>query len=362
MSLPFMRNESGFVTVVEGQSYNIHCSHSKYADLLRAVKSGDSVEFLKNCTEEKAIQSYISQSPTLSTKVQLKDGEVTYDGRPVHNTLTQRILDFKREDLPFEPLLKFMEKLYQNPSFTAINGLYDFLENKNLPITPEGDFLAYKKVKSDYFSSTAGDTVLIKGKVVNKRVFNGIGEEIQCKRNQVDDNSDNQCSYGLHVGGLSYASSFSGQNLIIVRVNPADVIAVPKDYNAQKCRVCHYIVVEDYKQALPSTLSTATNCDENCSCYNEEDEEYINTYDDDGECDDCDDEAYEGLSVVPAQVRKGDEISFIYNGEERSLDVEITTDLIVNGEILEDDPKWDDGGNNYRNFSKSKMIDVYVLN
>jgi len=370
MSLPFMRNPDGFVAVVEGQSYNIRADHAKYADLLRAVKAGDSVEFLKNCTEEKAIQTYINQSPTLAGRVKLEDGVVTYDGKPVHNSLTARILEFQREDLPFEPLLKFMEKLYQNPSFTAINGLYDFLENKNLPITPEGDFLAYKKVRSDYYSSTAGDTVLIKGTVKDKRVYNGIGEEIECERNQVDDNRDNQCSYGLHVGGLSYASSFSGENLIIVRVNPKDVIAVPKDYNAQKCRVCHYFVVEDYKQPLSNTLSTETYRDDEDKSYgrSEEDQEFIDTYDDYDEDDeewDEDEELDEDtpfcMSITTQQIRKYDDIEFIYDDEERSLNVEDTTDTLVHGQLNEDDPKFEEDGNNYRNFTKSKMKNVFVV-
>ncbi len=366
MSLPFMRNPDGFVTVVEGQSYSIRADHSKYGELLKAVKEGNAVAFLSNCTEEKAIQSYLNQSPVLSGKVQLKNGQVLYNGNPVHSTLATRIIEFQREDLPFEPLLKFMEKLYQNPSMTAINGLFDFLENKNLPITPEGDFLAYKKVRSDYYSSTAGDTVLIKGKVVDKRVYNGIGQEIQCERNQVDDNRDNECSYGLHVGALSYASSFSGQNLIIVRINPADVIAVPRDANAQKCRVCHYWVVEDYKQALPSTLSTA-DFDEDENEDDDEYREYINTYDsDDDECEDDyidDDESmYEGMSVLTEQIRVGDEVSFMYEGVERALDVQNTTATIVHGELLEDDPKYDVNGNNYRNFTKKNVSDVFVLN
>lgn len=361
MSLPFMRNESGFITIVEGQSYVIHNSHTKYGELLKAVKDADSVSFLKNCTEEKAIQSYLAQSPVLAGKVELKDGVVLYDGREVHSTLASRIIEFQKEDLPFEPLLKFMEKLYQNPSSRAISELFDFLENKNLPITPDGDFLAYKGLQTNYYSVTGGELKLIKGTTNESgHIYNGVGEEIQCERNAVDDDRDQQCSYGLHVGGLNYSGPGKfGSITVIVKVNPADVIAVPKDYNAQKARVCHYIVVEDYKAPLPDTLST-----HEVQKVDTEWDDYIDTYDDDDyeEWYDEDDEVYEGMDVTVEQVRKGDEISFDYRGVQRWLSVEQTDSNLVHGSLIEDDPKFDDDDNKYRNFSKSLMFDIKVIN
>ena len=55
-----------------------------------------------------------------------------------------------REGLPFEPLVKLFENLMKNISYQTRTQLYDFLEHKNLPITEDGCFLAYKAVNSDY--------------------------------------------------------------------------------------------------------------------------------------------------------------------------------------------------------------------
>ena len=65
----------------------------------------------------------------------------------IHNHVVGRILDFMREGLPYKPLTRFVEKLMENPSRRAVNELYAFLEHKNMPLTPDGNFLAYKGVR-----------------------------------------------------------------------------------------------------------------------------------------------------------------------------------------------------------------------
>jgi hypothetical protein len=392
VSFPMMRSEDGLVAVVAGGSYSVRKDHSKYGLLIKAIKEGDEKTFLENVSEEKVIQTYLSNSQTLNGKVTLEDGVVLYEGKPVHNTLTQRIIEFKNEGLPFEPMLHFMEKLFLNPSSKAVNELYDFLENKNLPITPDGDFLAYKMVNDNYWSKTAGSLKLLKGKVDESGyIYNGIGEEIECRRNEVDDNRDNECSYGLHVGGLAYSGpggSFGSGKSIIVKVNPADVIAVPKDYNAQKARVCHYTVVEDYVAPLNSTLSTSQseyvepvygNYDSYINEYDDEEEEEEEDYDDDAadyedeeedeEEDEYDDDDEEkelkfSKSIRVEQVRDGDYVEFIYTttkeNRKRFVIVESATGTNIYGRLSPDDPKYVAGEENYRNFIKKHISDVVL--
>lgn len=370
MSFPFIRNEEGFVTIISGQSYNVRKDHQKYGVLLKAIKNRDSQLFLNNFSQQSVITSYIQSSPILNGRVELRDDVVYYDGRPVHSTLTTRIVEFQREGLPFEPLLKFMEKLYQNPSSKAVNELYDFLENKNLPITLDGDFLAYKGLQLNYYSVTKGTLKLIKGRCDDAGyVYNGIGEEIECARNEVDDDRDNECSYGLHVGGLNYSGPGKfGERTVIVKVNPADVIAVPKDYNAQKARVCHYVVMEDYQAPLPDNLATNDNNDNDAEWY----DHYIGTYDeneelnDDIEEDGCDcneQDERDGRLITPEQIREEDELEFDYRGERRYMLVDSTDARLVYGRLLDSDNKYHyDTTTNYRNFKKSEMKRVYLVN
>lgn len=184
----------------------------------------------------------------------VEHGVVFYKGNPIHNVVTERILAFYDKGLPFGGLLRFLENLLANPSARAVSELYDFLAHRSLPITDDGCFLAYKGVRPDYFSVSAGKLTLLKGRANSTgHIFNGVGEEIECVRNEVDDEKDRTCSNGLHVGALNYARNF-GSRTVVVKVNPKDAVSVPSDHNAEKLRVCAYTVVSDFETALNEPL------------------------------------------------------------------------------------------------------------
>ena len=72
-------------------------------------------------------------------------------------------------------------------------------------------------------------------------------------RNNVCDDHNQGCSVGFHAGSLQYASTFGGGEsiLLIVEIDPADVVSVPSDCNCQKLRTCKYTVVAKYDGPLP---------------------------------------------------------------------------------------------------------------
>jgi hypothetical protein len=147
----------------------------------------------------------------------------------------------------------------ENPSRRAVEELYLFLEHKHLPICEDGDFLAYKSVTNDYKDHHSG------------RFYNGVGEVLDMPRNAVCDDADVGCSYGFHAGSYEYASTFGGgdSRLVIVKINPADVVSVPKDCDCQKLRTSRYEVVKDFEQVYRKPLNTEfTSYDED---YDDED-------------------------------------------------------------------------------------------
>ena len=94
-------------------------------------------------------------------------------------------------------------------------------------------------------------------------ISNKVGNVVEVPRNTVDDNWRLDCSSGLHVGSIEYVRNFcaNDQNrVVIVKVNPADVVAVP-EYECTKLRTCKYEVVGEYDaallEAMPETLHTA---------------------------------------------------------------------------------------------------------
>jgi hypothetical protein len=178
--------------------------------------------------------------------IEIADGVIYYQGEPLHNYVVDRIFDFMDEGLPFEPLANFLDKLMSNPSRRAVSELYKFLEHKHLPICEDGDFLAYKSVTEDYKDHHSGT------------FYNGVGEVLEMPRNAVCDDADVGCSYGFHAGSYEYAKNFGSGNsrLVIVKINPADVVSVPKDCDCQKLRTSRYEVVKDFEQVYRKPLNT----------------------------------------------------------------------------------------------------------
>lgn len=249
-----------FITVVfDGKQYTVTADNPNFEQTQAAFLAQDWTAVFDNIQ----IINAIKRASTMHKDIEVTDTQVFFKGVEVHGVIVDRILDFIKTGADFTYLVRFLEKLHLNPSSRAVEELYGFLEHRNLPITQNGNFMAYKGLRPDYFSCHAGKAVLIQGKTSESgQIYNGVGCTIEMQRNQVDDNRDHYCSYGLHAGSLDYATNF-GQITVLVEINPADVVSIPRDYNSQKLRTCKYVVIADYERPLENGLYTS-NYDEKC--------------------------------------------------------------------------------------------------
>jgi hypothetical protein len=219
---------STFVTVMlNGVTHTISSDHTNY-DAIRAAlrdKNYDEVENLINVRA--AVETFVQG------KVTVEADRVLYGSLEVRGSVVRRILDMRREGFDAAPMINFLENLMQNPSKRAVDELYGFLEATQLPITEDGCFLAYKKVGEDYKDLYTG------------QMDNSIGKVVEMPRNGVDEDKDRTCSAGLHFCSLSYLPHYRGGagRVLIVKINPKDVVAIPSDYNNAKGRTCRYEVI-----------------------------------------------------------------------------------------------------------------------
>lgn len=191
-------------------------------------------------------------------------------------------------------MLLFLDNLMSNPSFRAVNETYTFLENQGLPITEDGCFLGYKAVRNNYTDLRTGT------------FNNNVGQTVKMNRNQVNENYHEDCSYGLHVGSLGYVESFGGfyrgqtpssggNRLLIVKVNPKDVVSVPEYAGHTKMRVCEYVVVDEIKNIVAELDKAAVYRTDATPAIPSDDED-----DTDYSTDDCDCEYCSGTTTEPA--------------------------------------------------------------
>jgi len=249
-------NDGNVTAVVSGQTYCFGKSHPNYNKLINHLKCNN-VEHFEACYD---IVSHINAN--CEGYVNCTDGALSWDGIKMPEMFTSTILDMVRQGFPFEPMLNFLDNLSQNPSDHAIVELFDFMEHKNMPITYDGCFLAYKAVRNDYKDIYSGT------------FDNSVGSVCSVPRNKVNANRDEGCGAGLHVGAFDYAKNYGGINvdedgfgedndggnhLMICKVNPRDVVSVPTCSKFQKLRTCRYEVVSKFDSIFDKVIHMTEN-------------------------------------------------------------------------------------------------------
>ena len=225
MSLPYLIQGNNIVVVINNQPHTISKTHITYQKVLDAIKANDWATVQDVIEPKKVVINYGKGN------VEVQGDKLFWRGAEMHNALTTRMISMLQEGFPVEPLVLFMENLMSNPSKRAVDELYGFLEKNNLPITPDGHFLAYKKVRENYMDCHSGT------------FNNSVGMICEMERNQVDDDKDRTCSTGLHFCSQEYLNHFGGEHTMILKINPRDVVSIPSDYNNSKGRCSRYEVI-----------------------------------------------------------------------------------------------------------------------
>jgi len=225
MSYPYLIQGKNIVVVIGTNSHTVSSSHISYEKIKEAIKAND-WESVKDLIEPKKVVLNYGQG-----NVAVQGDKLFWKGTELHNAMSTRMIQMLQDGFPIEPMVNFMENLFQNPSHRAVNELYGFLEKNNLPITADGHFLAYKKVRGDFKDCHTGT------------MDNSVGKIVEMERNQVDDNANQTCSTGLHFCSQNYLNHFGGERTMILKINPADVVSIPTDYDFSKGRACRYEVI-----------------------------------------------------------------------------------------------------------------------
>lgn len=253
--ISYRLSDTSLTVYVNGEVYTVDNEHKNIVRIRAALAANDA-DALQNALDiKKAVVEYTHG------KVSVKGGQVLYNGTPAHSALVDEILRFLEKGQKFEPLVAFLDNLMQNPSYNSIDSTFAFRKVGNLPITPDGCFLGYRSVKANWKDWYSG------------KVDNSVGSKPFMERGLCDDTRAVACSKGFHVGTLDYVRTFNfkrdGGHVIIVKVNPKDVVSVPSDVRESKLRVNTYEVVGEWNDVpLCDTICEDLNdyCRRNPEC------------------------------------------------------------------------------------------------
>jgi hypothetical protein len=243
MRVPYTLSAESVTVFVSGKMRTVLSGNKNFEKLREHLRGPehDATTILTLSDREETIRQSAGKS------VEVINGTVYYKGEELHNALTNKLLNLLDDGFDATPWIKFLEKMMDNPSFRSRNCLYGFLEHFNAPITPEGNFIAFKRVGYNWKDLHTGT------------MDNSLGKVVKMDRSKVDDDPQHTCSSGLHVCADEYLKGYAtGENnrTLVVEVNPANVVAVPYDYNFSKMRVCEYKVLTEIEpKEIPDILS-----------------------------------------------------------------------------------------------------------
>lgn len=227
MAYPYIIQGSQVTVVINSKPHVVSKSHPMFQRVVDAIKTND-WETVDNIIDpKKVVIDYGNGS------ISVQGDTLYWKGEEFHNSLARRMIQMLQDGFDIKPMVAFMENLMTNPSKRAVTELYGFLEKNSLPITPDGCFLAYKKIRQDYTDCYTG------------KMNNSVGQVVEMERNKVDDDQNRTCSTGLHFCSRDYLREFRGDRIVIVKINPRDVVSIPTDYNDSKGRACRYEVVDE---------------------------------------------------------------------------------------------------------------------
>lgn len=252
-NIPYIVSSDSATLIYEGKPYTLSSHQPNFVPFRKALIAGDF----------KTAISYLDISTTITNwsdgELRVENGSVYYFNERLHGVVVDKLMELLSQGMDASaPFIKFIKNLLNNPSKSSVDELYDFLSYKSLPIDKDGYVIAYKGVAHDGWSKSGNtQTTVIKGETNERgQILNRVGDTIEVLRRSVDDNRNNNCSHGLHVGSFDYAKSWASGDgkLLMVRFDPADAVSVPTDCYCQKLRVSRYEILEEIEVSDESEI------------------------------------------------------------------------------------------------------------
>jgi hypothetical protein len=187
--------------------------------------------------EPKTKRAPATKTERFSTMDVSDDGMLVIGGIKFDNKISKKIADLFYQGYDIKGYYKLLKKIADNPEAAVKSGLLDFIAQNDLPITTDGNFLAYKVTRADGYDHHSG------------RVLYEVGKYVEMDREDVDDSRGVCSGAGLYFASIGYYSYHFGNDgrsaRFLVEVDPADVVSIPTSYQNSKGRCCRMKVLKN---------------------------------------------------------------------------------------------------------------------
>jgi hypothetical protein len=233
---PTIYRDNELIVVFNSYPYVVSYDNPAYAEIELAIEENDDIaleDLLSIKGKSKKLEASLVEDGLESDGI----GGFTYMGNPVEMDLSDYLYSaLEAESSEVHSIINFFKNLFSNGSHDVRTKLFGFMEHNKMPITPDGEFMAFKVVTHSYLDK------------YTRTINNTPGvTPPELDWSKVDTDPEKTCSNGYHVCSKEYIPAFynEGDRVVSVVVDPRDVGAVPNDYNGSKIRCRKYTVVAD---------------------------------------------------------------------------------------------------------------------
>lgn len=233
----FIFTRGGLSVVIANKPYNVESTHTNFNAIIDALKRERWSDIPELANVSLAVKRFVDDQGAGNVTVDAEAGIVNYLGEPVENVVADHIIKMMRDGFSIKPLCLFLDNLLQNPSKKAVDQLYTWMIANGMTVSEDGHLLAFKRVQDDYTSFH------------DDKTKNDVGTYVEMPRYKVEDRSEHTCAPGLHFCSQAYLPSYSSGRgrVLLLKINPRDVVSIPTDYESSKGRACKYLVLEELK-------------------------------------------------------------------------------------------------------------------
>ncbi len=230
MRYPVLVTPDSVIIIKGGKRLIAHKNHANYNKIVDCIRKDSYTNIERLFDVKTRIEKCFG--------VTIHNNCVFYKNKQLHGVVVDKILSFMNLGLPHRPLLKFLDKLMQNPNDYCRDQLYKYIEKYGLAIDEDGMVISWKAVRSDFFDKYSG--------TVNWRP----GKTHKMKLEDCEQNHLVGCAKSYHTGAASYVLSYgSGDDrFVMTKFNPKHVVSCPADCDWQKLRVCQLTSVKEVKR------------------------------------------------------------------------------------------------------------------
>ena len=242
--------ESITVFYSDGATETIPDNHANFAELRDYLLTDTDADETHVRQLARFAASIAAELAAVSPRFALAGNRITFNGEKLRKGISKHIMRMYRAgDDNWKSVVRFLERLSHNPSELARENAFAYLAAHDVTLTPDGQLILYKGVKSDSGSIHTG-AAYVDGKLHHGSIPNPVGAVVSMPRDMVNPDRAIGCSHGLHAGTWTYASGFAQGMTLKVLVHPRDIVSVPEDCAEQKVRVSRYRVLEATVQEI----------------------------------------------------------------------------------------------------------------